>query len=190
MSARIRGSVLGVSLLVVLYVVIGALLGQAAGEGAYKQLAVFSEVLSRIRSDYVEAPNLDRVTRGALHGLLEALDPYSSYLSPREFDEYKAKQGQAEGDVGLVLSKRFGMFIVISTLPDSPAARAELVAEAQAGIVVLGEEAEGTHLDLICYARLRGEWHCTDRQGQQCANAAERGVKNWDRHHQSLPGFA
>ena len=153
MSARIRGSVLGVSLLVVLYVVIGALLGQTAGEGAYKQLAVFSEVLSRIRSDYVEAPNLDRVTRGALHGLLEALDPYSSYLSPREFDEYKAKHDQAEGDVGLVLSKRFGMFIVISTLPDSPAARAELLTgdmlESVAGFSSRGMSIEQARLLLV-----------------------------------------
>lgn len=123
---RGRASVVAVSLLVVGYVVIGSVLGRTASEGAYRQLAVFSEVLSRIQSDYVEQPNLSRVTAGALHGLLAQLDPYSSYLSPREYAEYQQKQGTAEGEVGLVLSKRFEMVSVVTVLPGSPAARAGL----------------------------------------------------------------
>lgn len=126
MSGRGRAGVLGASLLVVLYVVIGGLLGRTASEGAYRQLAVFSEVLSRIQSDYVEEPNLPRVTAGALRGLLSELDPYSSYLAPREYAEYQQKQGQAEGEVGAVLSKRFGLVSVVTVLPGSPAARAGL----------------------------------------------------------------
>ncbi len=121
-----RTGVVGVSLLVVAYVVGGSLLGRTAGEGAYKQLAVVSEVLSRIQSDYVEEPNLQRVTAGALHGLLAELDPYSGYMSPREYAEYQQKQPLAEGRVGLVLSKRFWLASVVTVLPGSPAARAGL----------------------------------------------------------------
>lgn len=124
MSGRVRSALVGVSLLVSLYVISGGLLGQTAGEGAYRQLGVFSEVLSRIRGDYVEEPDITRVTRGALHGLLESLDPYSSYLSAQEFEAYQRRNTNHVADVGLVLSKRFGMISVIATLPDSPGERA------------------------------------------------------------------
>lgn len=127
MSARARTVVVSISLLVVLYVGLGGLLGRTSGEGAYKPLAVFSEVLSRIRSDYVEEPDIPRVAVGALHGMLEELDPYSSYLSPREYAEYKQKSENPQaGEVGVVLSKRFGLVSVVTVLPGSPAARAEL----------------------------------------------------------------
>jgi carboxyl-terminal processing protease len=126
-NARVRATVLGLSLVVVLYVALGGLLGRAVGEGAYQQLAVFSEVLNKIQSDYVEDPDLNQVTVGALRGLLGELDPYSSYLSPREFADYqKRKASPPAGDVGLVLSKRFAMASVVTALPDSPAARAGL----------------------------------------------------------------
>jgi carboxyl-terminal processing protease len=65
------------------------------------------------------------VTSGALHGLLESLDPQSSYLTAREYTEYKQKQAaNASGDAGLTLSKRFGYIIVVSVLPESPAEKA------------------------------------------------------------------
>ena len=52
-------------------------------DGSYRQLQVYSEVLSRVRSEYVEEPNIPAVTDGALHGLLESLDSNSSYLTRR-----------------------------------------------------------------------------------------------------------
>ena len=126
MSARLRTGLIVVSLAVALYVLIGGLLGQTAGEGAYRQLGVFSEVLTHVKNFYVEDPEIPTVTRGALHGLLESLDPYSSYLSPPEFAAYQQRNPNHTADVGLVLSKRFGLISVIATLPDSPAERAGL----------------------------------------------------------------
>src|SRR6266496_344261 len=62
---------------------------------------------------------------GALHGLLESLDPQSSYLTPREYAEYKQKVASTNpGDTGLTLSKRYGYIIVVSVLPESPAEKA------------------------------------------------------------------
>ncbi len=126
MSTRAKAAVLALSLVVVAYVGLGSVLGRTANEGAYRQLAVFSEVLAHIQNDYVEEPNMPRVTVGALRGLLEALDPYSTYLGPREFAEYQEKKkNPPAGDVGLVLSKR-GLIGVVAVLPDSPAAAAGL----------------------------------------------------------------
>lgn len=126
MSQRVRAALVSVSLLIALYVIIGGLLGKTAGEGAYQQLGVFSEVFARIRSDYVQSPDIELVTAGALRGLLESLDPYSSYLTPHEYKEYQRRNTPQAGDVGLVLSKRFGLISVVATLPDSPAERAGL----------------------------------------------------------------
>src|SRR5260370_7014892 len=64
------------------------------------------------------------VTAGSLHGMLESLDPQSSYLTPREYDEYKKKLVNAgTAETGLTLSKRYGYIIVLSVLPDSPATK-------------------------------------------------------------------
>jgi carboxyl-terminal processing protease len=52
------------------------------GDGAYRQINVYSEVLHHIQTEYVTDPNIKAVTNGALHGLLESLDADSSYLSP------------------------------------------------------------------------------------------------------------
>lgn len=125
MTGKLRTGVIALSLVVVFYVLIGGVLGQTSGAGAYKQLAVLSEVLNRIRGEYVEAPDMGRVTAGALHGLLESLDPYSAYLTPREFAEYQTRKDKSEASVGLMLSKR-GYINVIATLPESPAERAGL----------------------------------------------------------------
>ena len=107
------------------YAGLGHVLGQTHEERAYKSLTVYGEVLQKIQQDYVDEPNMHLVTAGALHGLLESLDPESSYLTPREYTEYKQKMASANpGDTGLTLSKRYGYVIVISVLPESPAEKA------------------------------------------------------------------
>lgn len=91
---KAKAAILVSSFAVLLFMVVGGLGGVRASsnDGAYRQLQVYSEVLSRVNSEYVEDPNIPKVTDGALHGLLEALDSNSSYLSPREYDDYKAKR--------------------------------------------------------------------------------------------------
>jgi carboxyl-terminal processing protease len=82
-------------------------------------------VLQKIQQDYVDDPNMRTVTAGSLHGLLESLDAQSSYLTPREYEEYKKKlQNSGTGETGLTLSKRYGYVIVLSILPDSPGTKA------------------------------------------------------------------
>ena len=90
MSTKIKTALLVASAGVLLFSVAGQITRVRASnnnDGAYPQMEVFSEVLSRVRSEYVEEPNLPTVTDGALHGLLESLDSNSSYLNA---DQYKA----------------------------------------------------------------------------------------------------
>lgn len=125
MSRTARIGVLIVSVVIFCYAGLGHVLGRTPDDKAYKSLTVYSEVLQKIQQDYVDEPNLHLVTTGSLHGLLESLDPQSSYLTPREYTEYKQKIAtNATGDAGLTLSKRFGYIIVVSVLPESPAEKA------------------------------------------------------------------
>src|SRR5215831_26248 len=125
MNRFARFAIMAVSALIVCWVGIGHVLGRTANDKAYKSLVVYSEVLQKIQQDYVDDPNMGLVTAGSLHGLLESLDTQSSYLTPREYDEYKKKlQNPGLGETGLTLSKRFGYIIVISVLPDSPGTKA------------------------------------------------------------------
>lgn len=125
MNRAARIGVLCVSVVIFCYAGLGHVLGRTPDDKAYKSLTVYSEVLQKVQQDYVDEPNLHLVTTGSLHGLLESLDPQSSYLTPREYAEYKQKLAtNAPGDAGITLSKRFGYVMVISVLPESPAEKA------------------------------------------------------------------
>jgi carboxyl-terminal processing protease len=125
MNRTARIAILAISVVVFCYAGLGHVLGQTHEERAYKSLTVYGEVLQKIQQDYVDEPNMHLVTAGALHGLLESLDPQSSYLTPREYTEYKQKLTSTNpGDTGLTLSKRYGYVIVVSVLPESPAEKA------------------------------------------------------------------
>jgi carboxyl-terminal processing protease len=141
MHSRVKVGVVLFSTLLVILMLIGGLLGKStASDGPYRQLAVYSEVLSRIRSDYVEEPDLKSVTVGALHGLLESLDPFSSYLSPEQYARYQKRKTQGNADLGLVLSKRFGYVAIISATPGGPAARGGL----QSGDIIEAIDGDST----------------------------------------------
>jgi carboxyl-terminal processing protease len=95
----------------------------AGGEqdGAYNQINVYQQVLRRIQSDYVTEPNMQNVTTGALHGLLESLDADSSYLTPTEYKIFKERPTTGVAQIGVTVSKRFGYATVVDVLPNSPA---------------------------------------------------------------------
>jgi len=125
MSKKVKAVILTVSIAIVLFTIAGGLgVRAASNDGAYRQLGVYSEVLSRIRSEYVEEPNIPQVTDGALHGLLESLDPNSSYLTPAEYKKYRSHKAEAKGQIGATISKRFGYGAVISVIPGGPADKA------------------------------------------------------------------
>jgi len=126
MSMKFKATILASSLAILLFTIVGGFVNVRASsnDGAYRQLSVYSEVLSRIRSEYVEEPNIPAVTEGALHGLLESLDANSSYLSPAEYKHYQAIKTSAKGDIGATVSKRFGYAAVVAVIPGGPAEKA------------------------------------------------------------------
>jgi carboxyl-terminal processing protease len=126
MSMKIKAAILVSSFALLLFVVVGSLGGvhASSNDGSYRQMQVYSEVLSRVQSEYVEDPNIPKVTDGALHGLVESLDANSSYLTPAAYKAYKAHKSEAKGEIGATVSKRFGYADVVSVLPGSPAEKA------------------------------------------------------------------
>jgi len=126
MNSRYKFFVVTSSTCLAVMLLIGAVVGKGApANEPYKHLSVYSEVVSRIKSDYVEEPDMKSVTLGAVNGLLEALDPYASYLSPDQYKQY-LKKDQAKGSVGLMLSRRFGYVGVVDAIHGSPADKAGL----------------------------------------------------------------
>jgi carboxyl-terminal processing protease len=125
MSNKFKAVLLVSSLAIVLFMALGLSgVHASSNDGAYKQLEVYSEVLSRVRSEYVEEPDIPKVTDGALHGLLESLDAESSYLCAPQYTEYKQHKTGAKADIGAAVSKRFGYAAVISAIPGGPADKA------------------------------------------------------------------
>src|SRR5277367_4831806 len=127
MNTRFKFVVVSTSSCVVVLLLLGAMRGRsAAPEDTYKHLAVYTEVLSRIKSDYVEDPDMKSVTLGAVNGLLESIDPYASYLNADQYKQWLKSKDQHKADVGLVLSKKFGYVGIGDAIPGSPAAKAGL----------------------------------------------------------------
>src|SRR2546430_10366027 len=123
MSIKIKTAILIASAGVLMFSLAGQIRGVRASnnDGSYRQMEVYSEVLSRVRSEYVEEPDLPQVTDGALHGLLESLDSNSSYLSPEQYKDFKSRQTNAKAEIGATISKRFGYASVVAVIPGSPA---------------------------------------------------------------------
>ena len=123
MSMKTKAAILVTSFAVLLFVVVGSMGGvhASSNDGSYRQLEVYSEVLQRVQNEYVEEPNIPKVTDGALHGLLESLDSNSSYMSADAYRAYKEHKSTAKGGIGAVVSKRFGYADVVAVLPGSPA---------------------------------------------------------------------
>jgi carboxyl-terminal processing protease len=128
MTSKFKALVVTLSIAVIAFVLVGGLGVHASSnnDGAYRQLGVYSEVLQRIRSEYVEEPNFEAVRNGALHGLLESLDANSSYLSPAEYKRFKQEKGDYKANIGATISKRFGFAAVVSVIPGGPADKAGL----------------------------------------------------------------
>jgi len=126
MSMKTKAAILVTSFAVLLFVVVGSMGGvhASSNDGSYRQLQVYSEVLSRVQTEYVEEPNIPKVTDGALHGLLESLDSNSGYMSPEAYKAFKARKVEGKAGIGAVVSKRFGYADVVSVLPGSPAEKA------------------------------------------------------------------
>ena len=128
MSSRLKYLVVSSSSALTILLLIGSVMSKGASstDDHYKYVGVFSEVVAKIKGDYVEEPDMKSVTLGALNGMLEAIDPFASYLNAEQYKEYLQNKGVKRADIGLILSKKSGYVGVVGVVPNSPAAKAGL----------------------------------------------------------------
>jgi carboxyl-terminal processing protease len=127
MNSSFKWTVVGSSACVVVLLLVGARSGRAvAPDDVYGHLKVYTEVLERIKLEYVEDPDMKSVTLGAINGLLESVDPFASYLNADQYRQYEKGLDTSKAGVGLILAKRYGYVAVVDVLPGSPAEKANI----------------------------------------------------------------
>ena len=99
----------------------------AANSEIYRQLDLFGDVLERVRSDYVEKPNDEKLIESAINGMLTALDPHSAYLNPKHFRDMQVQTRGEFGGLGIEVTMENGVVKVVAPIEDTPAARAGLL---------------------------------------------------------------
>ena len=94
----------------------------------YKKIDLFGEVLEKINKEYVDEINQSESMDSAINGLLQSLDPYSSYMSPEIFNEMQTETSGEFGGLGIEVSMESGVVKVISPIDDTPASKAGIKA--------------------------------------------------------------
>jgi len=90
----------------------------------YKKIDLFGEVLEKINKEYVDEINQSESMDSAINGLLQSLDPYSSYMSPEIFNEMQTETSGEFGGLGIEVTMESGVVKVISPIDDTPASKA------------------------------------------------------------------
>ena len=121
----------------------------------YKKIDLFSEVLEKVQDEYVDEIDQAEVMDSAINGVLQSLDPYSAYMSPKVFEEMETETSGKFGGLGIEVSMEAGVVKVISPIDDTPAARAGI----KAGDYIVrinGEQVQGKTL-MQAVNLMRGE---------------------------------
>ena len=100
----------------------------AAAIDTYRQLNLFGDVFERVRADYVEEPVDAELVESAINGMLSALDPHSSYLSPKNYRDMQVQTSGEFGGLGIEVTMEDGLVKVVSPIDDTPAHRAGILA--------------------------------------------------------------
>jgi carboxyl-terminal processing protease len=94
----------------------------------YKKIDLFGEVLEKINREYIDEINQSESMDSAINGLLQSLDPYSSYMSPEILEEMQTETSGEFGGLGIEVGMEAGVVKVISPIDDTPASKAGLKA--------------------------------------------------------------
>ncbi len=94
----------------------------------YKKIDLFGEVLEKINKEYVDETNQSEGMDAAINGLLQSLDPYSSYMSPEIFSEMQTESSGEFGGLGIEVSMEAGVVKVITPIDDTPASKSGIKA--------------------------------------------------------------
>ena len=126
MTSRTRLWVLAISTPVIAFALVGGYLGKLnARDEMYPSLRIFDDVVRLVVGNYVEEVDVREITRGAMRGLADGLDPDSAYLTPDLVKAYEANAPLGPADLGLDLTRNYYLRVV-SARPGSPAAKGGL----------------------------------------------------------------
>ena len=95
-----------------------------AYDETFEQLELFADVLARVRSQYVVEVDDSALIEDAMNGMLQSLDPHSSYISPKSFKDLRANNKGEYGGLGMEVTMEDGFVKVIAPIDDTPAKRA------------------------------------------------------------------
>ena len=105
------------------FLIFSSTLSYSETENIYEKIDTFSEVLNKINNQYVEEINQSDVMDAAINGVLQSLDPYSSYMSPQMFKNMATETKGEFGGLGIEVGMEAGVIKVISPLDNSPASK-------------------------------------------------------------------
>jgi len=124
MLSKAKVTMIFLSAVFVVYGIVGGMMNRvSAKDNAYRGLRIFTDVLTKVRESYVEEPDLEKLMRGGLHGMMEALDPYSSFIDGETYEEIQRSRGEMTASPGIIISRRYGYAYVVSVVSGSPAAK-------------------------------------------------------------------
>jgi carboxyl-terminal processing protease len=101
---------------------------RAAASDTYRQLNLFGVVFERVRTDYVEKPNDSKLVESAISGMLQGLDPHSSYMDAKSFRDMTVQTRGEFGGLGIEVTMEDGLVKVVSPIDETPASRAGILA--------------------------------------------------------------
>ena len=108
-------------LLIFFFLISFAQIANSSENDIYKKIDLFGEVLEKINKEYVDEINQSDSMDSAIDGLLQSLDPYSSYMSPEIFNEMQTETSGEFGGLGIEVGMESGVVKVISPIDDTPA---------------------------------------------------------------------
>jgi carboxyl-terminal processing protease len=101
---------------------------KAAAADTYRQLNLFGDVFERVRADYVEKPDDSKLIEQAINGMLNGLDPHSSYMDPKNFRDMQVQTRGEFGGLGIEVTMEDGLVKVVTPIDETPAAKAGVMA--------------------------------------------------------------
>src|SRR5207344_3488167 len=101
---------------------------KAAAADTYRQLDLFGDVFERVRADYVEKPDDAKLVEQAINGMLNGLDPHSSYMDPKSFRDMQVQTRGEFGGLGIEVTMEDGLVKVVAPIDETPAAKAGIMA--------------------------------------------------------------
>src|ERR671921_529998 len=100
----------------------------AASAETYRQLSLFGDVFEKVRMDYVEKPDEAKLIESAINGMLQGLDPHSSYMDPKSFKDMQIQTRGEFGGLGIEVTMEDGLVKVVAPIDDTPAHKAGVMA--------------------------------------------------------------